>query len=75
MLYLDPLVTFEIFMKWKEDRRKRKEAEAQKKKQVEEKKSKQKAQLRTGKELFKYDPTLFVDDEEAAAEYDKEEEE
>ena len=62
-------------MKWKEDRRKRKEAEAQKKKQVEEKKSKQKAQLRTGKELFKYDPTLFVDDEEAAAEYDKEEEE
>jgi|JI6StandDraft_1071083.scaffolds.fasta_scaffold883820_2 hypothetical protein len=30
-------------------------------------------QLKTGKELFDYDRTLFVDDEEAAVEYEKEE--
>jgi hypothetical protein len=59
-------------MRWKEDRRIRKEADQQKKKQDEEKKNKNKGQLRTGRELFTYDPTLFVDDEEAAAEYEQE---
>jgi predicted amidophosphoribosyltransferase len=49
-------------MQWKEDRRIKKEAEQQKKKADEEKKNKNKGQLRTGRELFTYDPTLFVDD-------------
>jgi hypothetical protein len=71
LAYVGPLVTFEVFMKWKEDRRIRKEADAVKKKVEEEKKNKNKGQLRTGRELFTYDPTLFVDDEEAAAEYEQ----
>ena len=42
-----PLVTFEVFMKWKEDRRVRKEKEAEdKKKELEKKKGK--GQLKTG---------------------------
>jgi len=41
------LVTFEVFMKWKEDRRVRKEKEAEdKKKELEKKKGK--GQLKTG---------------------------
>lgn len=71
--YLGPLVTYEVFLKWKEDRARRKEADAKKKKEEEEKKTKNKGLLRTGRELFTYDPTLFVDDEEAAAEYEQEE--
>ena len=55
-----------MFLKWKEDRKRRKEADFKKKKEDEEKKTKHKGQLKTGKELFTYDPTLFVDDEEAA---------
>jgi hypothetical protein len=62
LVELGPLVTFEVFMQWKEDRRIKKEAEQQKKKADEEKKNKNKGQLRTGRELFTYDPTLFVDD-------------
>lgn len=58
-------------MRWKEERRVRKEAEAEKKKKEEEKKSKNKGALRTGRELFTYDPTLFIDDEEAADEYEQ----
>lgn len=69
--YVGPLVTFEVFMKWKDDRRIRKDADAVKKKVEDEKKNKNKGQLRTGRELFTYDPTLFVDDEEAAAEYEQ----
>lgn len=49
-------------MKWKEDRRIRKEAEIQKKREEEEKKNKNKGQLRTGRELFLYDRNIFVDD-------------
>lgn len=58
-------------MKWKEDRIKRKKADEEKRKKEEEKKNKNKGNLRTGKELFTYDPTLFVDDEEAADDYDE----
>ena len=66
-------MTLQVFTKWKEDRRKKKEAEKKKKKDDDDKKVKQKGgQLRTGRELFTYDPTLFVDDEEAAAEYEQE---
>ena len=71
-IFKGPLVTFEVFMKWKEERRIRKEKEAeQKKKELDKKKGK--GILKTGAELFKYDPTLFIDDAEAAEEYEKEE--
>ena len=63
---LGPLVTYEVFPQWKEKKKARKIEEAEKKKKEEEKKSKNKALLRTGRELFTYDPTLFVDDAEAA---------
>ena len=57
-------------MKWKEDRRKRKDLDKKKKKDDDDKKAKQKGhQLKTGRELFQYDPTLFVDDQEAADDY------
>ena len=62
LVKLGPLVTYEVFMKWKEDRKIKKEADHQKKKADEDKKNKNKGQLRTGRELFTYDPTLFVDD-------------
>ena len=42
----------------------------QEKKKQEETKKKGNKNMRTGKELFEYDPTLFIDDEEAAADYD-----
>ena len=61
-------------MKWKEDRRKRKDLDKKKKKDDDDRKAKQKggAPLKTGRELFTYDPTLFVDDEEAADNYEQE---
>ena len=43
------MVTYEVFLKWKEDRRIKKEAELVKKKAEEEKKNKNKGQLRTGR--------------------------
>jgi hypothetical protein len=49
-------------MKWKDDRRIRKEVDFQKKKVDDEKKNKNRGPLRTGRELFTLDPTLFVDD-------------
>jgi len=42
-------VTYEVFLKWKEERRIRKEADRLKKKQEEETKTKNKGQLRTGR--------------------------
>lgn len=60
-------------MKWKEDRKRRKDFDNKKKKDDNEKKAKQKGiQLKTGRELFMYDPTMFVDDEEAADDYEQE---
>lgn len=67
-----PLVTFEVFLKWKEDRKLKKQAEIERRRKEEEKKSKEKRTLRTGRQLFNYDPTLFVDDEEAADDYEAE---
>lgn len=66
------MVTLEVFMKWKEERRLRKQKEAdEKKKELEKKKGK--GQLKTGAELFMYNPDLFIDDAEAAEEYEQEE--
>jgi hypothetical protein len=50
--------------------RKQKEAD-EKKKELEKKKGK--GQLKTGAELFMYNPDLFIDDAEAAEEYEQEE--
>eukprot|EP01017_Pseudomicrothorax_dubius_P043893 TRINITY_DN7375_c0_g1_i10.p1 TRINITY_DN7375_c0_g1~~TRINITY_DN7375_c0_g1_i10.p1 ORF type:complete len:403 (-),score=174.52 TRINITY_DN7375_c0_g1_i10:943-2151(-) len=60
-------VTLERFMKWKEDRRKKKEEEAERKQKEEEKKAKKHGHTfgMSGRALFKYDPTLFKDDDEA----------
>lgn len=63
-----------MFLKWKEDKIKRKREDEEKRKKDEEKKTKNKGNLRTGKELFDINPTLFIDDEEAADNYDEREE-
>lgn len=64
------LVTLDIFNKWKEEKRIRKAEEAEKKKKEEEKKGKAqgKQHVLSGRALFQFDPTLFVDDDEAADE-------
>ena len=49
-------------MEWKKRKEEKRILDIEKKKKEEEKKSKNKGQLKTGKELFTYDPTLFVDD-------------
>lgn len=72
------LVTKEVFLKWKEEKKLRKAEEADKKKKEEEKKNKGggKQHLLSGRALFQFDPTLFVDDDEAVDEkiyHDREE--
>lgn len=69
-----PLVTYEVFLKWKESKIQHRKEEEERKRKEEEKKNKGKGNLRTGKELFMIDPNLFVDDEEAADNYDEREE-
>jgi large-conductance mechanosensitive channel len=49
MYYLGVLVTYDIFIKWKEDKKIRKKEEEDRKKKEEEKKNKNKILLRTGK--------------------------
>lgn len=69
-------VTLEVFLKWKEDKAKAKDDEIEKKRKAEAKKTGGKGyQALSGRALFKYDPTLFVDDENAANDdvYEKEE--
>lgn len=63
------LVTLEVFLRWKEEKMKKKAEEAEKKKKDEEKKTKAgggKQHLLSGRALFQFDPSVFVDDEEAA---------
>ncbi|KAK8823532.1 hypothetical protein WA577_002452 [Blastocystis sp. JDR] len=61
-------VTPETFAKWKEDRlnRKKKEKEEAEKALEKKKVSSKEARLLSGRALFIYNPTLFVDDEAAA---------
>jgi len=62
-------VTVETFLKWKEDRKKKKEKEIETKRKEAEKKSGGKGlNVLSGRDLFKYDPSLFVDDADAADE-------
>ncbi|CAD8135257.1 unnamed protein product [Paramecium pentaurelia] len=70
-------ITKEVFEKWKQDRAERKKLEAEKQKLEEQKKKGQKqtggnSQM-TGRALFVFDPSLFIDDEEAEKEYEREE--
>jgi hypothetical protein len=68
-------VTFERFMKWKEERKLRREKDIEKKRVDEAKKTGGKGlNVLSGKALFSYDPTLFQDDAEALddAEYEEE---
>ena len=60
-------VTLESFKKWREEKLKRKEQEIEKKRQEEIKKSKggKGYNILSGRALFKYDPSLFADDEGA----------
>lgn len=63
-------VTLDIFKKWKAERmekkRLRKEEQKDKDKDKEKPDKKQKGPTLSGRELFTYDPTLFVDDDNAA---------
>lgn len=59
----------ETFKEWKKRKQERKQAELEAKMVEESKKIGSKAtHILSGKALFKYDPTLFKDDEEAADE-------
>jgi len=65
-------VTKERFLAWKEKRKLEKEKIQDEKQKEEEKKAKGKMHGLSGRALFKYNPDLFVDDEEAVnnQEYD-----
>jgi hypothetical protein len=68
-------VTLERFLKWKEDRKLKKEKETEKKRLDEAKKTGGKGlNVLSGKALFSYDPTLFQDDAEALDDKEYEEE-
>jgi len=58
-------VTLETFVDWKKRKAERKQKELEERQREEEKKGGKKNIL-SGKALFKYDPTLFQDDENAA---------
>ncbi|CAD8141884.1 unnamed protein product [Paramecium pentaurelia] len=70
-------ITKEVFEKWKIERAEKKKQEAEKQKQEEQKKKGAKQtggnNQMTGRALFVYDPSLFVDDEEAENQYEREE--
>ena len=63
-------MTKDLFLSWKEERKKKKEKEIEEKKNAETKKQTGKGANHglTGRALFKFDPTLFVDDDEAVDE-------
>lgn len=62
-------VTLESFKEWKKRKAERKQKELEEKVKEEAKKAGSKGtNIMSGRALFKYDPTLFKDDEEAAGE-------
>ncbi|CAD8053571.1 unnamed protein product [Paramecium sonneborni] len=70
-------ITKEVFEKWKQERNEKKKLEAEKQKLEEQKKKGAKqagnnSQM-TGRALFVYDPGLFIDDDEAEKDYEREE--
>ncbi len=61
-------VTLETFLDWKKRKAERKQKELEAKVKEEEKKGAKGKNVMSGKALFKYDPNLFQDDEDAADE-------
>lgn len=61
-------VTLETFLDWKKRKAERKQKELEAKVKEEEKKGSKGKNVMSGKALFKYDPNLFQDDEDAADE-------
>ena len=58
-------MTLELFMKWKEEKKKKKEAEVEKKRKEAAKGGGGGFHALSGRDLFRYDPSLFQDDEAA----------
>ena len=58
-------LTLELFLKWKEGKRKRKEEEVEKRRKEAAKSGGGGLHALSGRDLFRYDPSLFQDDEEA----------
>jgi hypothetical protein len=68
-------LTLELFTKWKADKEARRAAEVEvKRKEAEKKATGSGVSVMSGRDLFRYDPTLFADDEDAAEEYTIDEE-
>lgn len=68
-------LTLDLFLKWKADKQAKREAEVEVKRQAAEKKAAGSGMgVMSGRDLFRYDPSLFQDDEDAAADYDIDEE-
>jgi len=68
-------ITLERFLKWKEEKRIKREKESEQKRVDEAKKSGKGSNALSGRALFTYDPTLFQDDAEALGNEEYEEEE
>lgn len=69
-------VTFDTFNKWKEDKKKAKEEAEEKRREAEERKTGGRGlNVLSGRAMFKFDPTLFLDDENAYDRYEQREEE
>ena len=68
-------VTHESFMAWKKRKEEERMAELERLINNEKKKGKKGTNVLSGKDLFTFDPTLFVDDDEAAMDEDYEEDE
>lgn len=60
------MVTEDEFQKWKERRRKKKDAEIEALRKEADKKGSNRSHGLSGRSLFIYDPSLFVDDDDAA---------
>eukprot|EP01006_Ploeotia_vitrea_P039695 TRINITY_DN66366_c3_g3_i1.p1 TRINITY_DN66366_c3_g3~~TRINITY_DN66366_c3_g3_i1.p1 ORF type:complete len:416 (-),score=270.82 TRINITY_DN66366_c3_g3_i1:1700-2899(-) len=67
-------VTLESFTEWKKLQEKKREEAVQEKAKALSKKKKGKFNILSGRDLFTYDPTLFVDDDDAQEEYEYDEE-
>ncbi|CRH02864.1 cytoplasmic translation machinery associated protein, putative [Plasmodium relictum] len=59
-------VTLELFKKWISERTEKKKLKKEEQKEKDKSEKKNKNTMLSGKELFSYDPTLFVDDDNAA---------
>jgi len=58
-------LTLETFLKWKEIKREREAKEKEERIKKESSTNKGSSSMRSGREMFEYDPSLFIDDDEA----------